>query len=116
MILPDATLGALVGAASSLVSFVAYLAATRRVGDVSLSGNSLKYFGVSGVVVTLGWLSMFNALAAGKVSVVATLIGTNPLFSLVLSWLMLRDSDRISWRVAAGCLAIVAGAALVTLF
>jgi len=116
IILPEATLGAFVGAASSLVSFAVYLAATRRLGDVRPSRSSLMYFGASGVIVSLGWLSMFNALAVGEVSVVATLIGTNPLFSLVFSWLLLRGSDRLGWRVVAGCLAIVSGAALVTLF
>lgn len=116
IILPETTLGAFVGAASSLVSFAVYVAAARRVGDVILNRSSLRYFGLSGVVVSLGWLSMFNALAAGEVSVVATLIGTYPLSSMVLSWLMLRGSDRLGWRVIAGCLVIVSGAALVTLF
>jgi len=116
MILPEATLGALVGAASSLFSFVAYLAANRSLGAVRFSRRSLGYFTASGVVVSLAWLSMFNAFIEGEVSVVATLIGINPLFSLLLSWLMLRGSERLGWRVIAGCLAIVAGAAVVTLF
>ena len=50
------------------------------------------------------------------IPVVAALIGTNPLFSLLISWIMLRDSEKLSWRVTAGCLVIVAGAAVVTLF
>jgi DME family drug/metabolite transporter len=116
MILPEATLGALVGAASSLISFAVYLAVARNSDAVWLSGSSLGYFTISGVVVSLGWLSMFNALVAGKVSVVSTLIGTNPLFSLVLSWLMLRGSEGFGWRVVAGCIATVSGAALITLF
>lgn len=116
MIMRDATFGALVGSASSLVSFVAYLAASRSEGAVRFSRRSLPYFVVSGVVVSLGWLSMFNALAVGEISVVAALIGTNPLFSLLLSWLTLRGSDRLGWRVTAGCIVIVAGAAIVALF
>jgi uncharacterized membrane protein len=55
---------------------------------------------------------MYSALSAGDVSVVAALMGTNPLFSLVLSLLFLRDSERID----VGCLAIVAGAGIITLF
>ena len=116
MILPEATLGALVGAASSFISFAAYLAANRSLGTVIFSMRSLAFFTVSGVVVSLGWLSMFNALLVGEISVVAALIGTNPLFSLLLSWLMLRGSERLGWRVTVGCLVIVAGAAIVTLF
>lgn len=115
-LLPEATLGALVGAASSLVSFFAYLVATQSLSAVRLSWNSGKYFLASGVVVSLGWVSMFNALSAGEVSVVSALIGANPLFSLFLSLLMLKDMEEFGWRVATGCLAIVAGAAAITLF
>jgi len=116
MILPEATLGAFVGAASSLISFAAYLAANRSLGAVRFSRRSLAFFTVSGVVVSLGWLSMFNALLVGEISVVATLIGINPFFSLLFSWLMLRGSERLGWRAIVGCFVIVAGAAFVTLF
>ena len=115
-ILPEATLGALVGAASSLVSFAVYLVATGRLETVRMSRNSGKYFLASGVVVSLGWVSMFEALSAGGVSVVSALIGANPLFSFGLSLLLLRDTEVFSWRIAAGCLAIVAGVAAITLF
>lgn len=116
MLMTDATLGALVGSASSFVSFIGYVAMNRGIGTVRISRRSLPYFVVSGVVVSLGWLSMFNALAVGDISVVATLIGTNPLYSLLLSWILLRDSEKFSRRVTAGCLVIVAGAIIVTLF
>ena len=114
-LLPEATLGALVGASSSLLSFALYLTATGRLADVRLSRNSVKYFLASGVVISLGWVCMFNALSVGDVSVVSALIGANPLFSLALSLLLLRDVEEFGWRVAAGCLAIVAGAAAITL-
>lgn len=116
LLMPNTTLGALVGSASSLISFIAYLATGRSESTVRFSKGSLPYFTISGLVVSLGWLSMFNALAVGDISVVAALIGTNPLFSLLISWIMLRDSERLSWRVTAGCLVIVAGAVIVTLF
>jgi DME family drug/metabolite transporter len=111
-ILPDSSLGAFVGAASSLVSFVS----TNRVADVRLSRNSVKYFAGSGLAVSAGWLSMFTALSTGSVSVVSALIGTNPIFSLALSLVLLGETEAISRRVAAGSLIIVAGAAIITLF
>jgi len=61
-------------------------------------------------------LSLFTALASGEVSVVSTLIGTNPLFSIILSLILLRGSEELDWRTGVGCLAIVAGAAVITLF
>jgi DME family drug/metabolite transporter len=115
-ILPDSSLGAFVGAASSLVSFLVYIVSTNRVADVRLSRNSVKYFAGSGLAVSAGWLSMFTALSTGSVSVVSALIGTNPIFSLALSLVLLGETEAISRRVAAGSLLIVAGAAIITLF
>jgi DME family drug/metabolite transporter len=114
-ILPEATLGALVGATSSLLSFIIYLVSTQNLGNLRLNWKSGKYFVISGVVVSLGWLSMFNALTAGEVSVVSALIGANPLFSLVLSLMLLREADEFDWKVAMGCIAIVAGVTIITL-
>lgn len=115
-ILPDSVLGAFVGAASSLVSFFLYIVTTKRVAEVRLSRNSVKYFMGSGLAVSAGWLTMFAALSTGSVSVVSALIGTNPLFSLALSLVFLRETEDINRRIAAGAFAIVAGAAIITLF
>ncbi len=115
-ILPESILGATVGASASLMSYTLYIVASRRLGEVKLEKISLGYFVASGIVISAGWVAMFNALQRGSVSVVSTLIGANPLFSLTLSALMLRETDSPSVRVVAGCLAIVFGVALVTLF
>jgi uncharacterized membrane protein len=115
-ILPEAALGAVVGAGASLISFGAYLILTQRTDMIRWNWSGGKYFILSGVVVSAGWLSMFTALASGKVSVVSALIGTNPLFSIILSLVLLRGSEDLDWRTGAGCLAIVAGAAVITLF
>lgn len=115
-ILPEPVLGAMVGAAASLVIFAGYLAVTRGIGSVKLPRGSLIYFIASGFIISLGWLSMFTALMLGQVSVVSTLIGANPLFSLLFSWLMLRSSEGFGWRVVAGCLTIVSGVSIITLF
>jgi drug/metabolite transporter (DMT)-like permease len=114
-ILPEVTLGALVSTAASLLSFVVYLVATQGFGTVRLSRSSGKYFLVSGVIVSVAWLSMFTALSVGGVAVVSALIGTSPLFSLVLSALLLRDTEELGRGVIMGSVAIVAGAAVITL-
>jgi uncharacterized membrane protein len=115
-ILPEAALGAVVGAGASLISFGAYLILTQRTDMIRWNWSGGKYFILSGVVVSAGWLSMFTALASGKVSVVSALIGTNPLFSIVLSLILLGGSEDLDWRTGVGCLAIVSGAAVITLF
>ena len=115
-ILPEPTLGAVVGAGAGLASFLAYLTLTRKTGAIKLNRGGGRYFVLTGIVISAGWLSMFTALESGKVSVVSALIGTNPLFSIVLSLALLRGGEGLDWRTWAGCLSIVAGAIIITLF
>ena len=115
-ILPESTLGAVVGALASVVSFGAYLLLTRRTGAIQFNWEGGKFFIINGVVMTLAWISMFTALTVGKVSVVTALGGTNPLFSVILSAILLKDSEKLNSRIIIGCLAIVAGAMVITLF
>ena len=104
------------GTGASLVSFLVYLILTKKTDAIMLNWGSGRYFVLSGVVISAAWLSMFTALASGKVSVVSALIGTNPLFSVVLSLVLLRGSEELDWRTGVGCLAIVMGAAVIALF
>ena len=115
-ILPDSVFGAVIGAMSSLVVYSIYLIVTRRTRDLQINWVGSRFFVVNGVVLTLAWLSMFTALTTGKVSVVTALGGTSPLFAVLLSAILLRDSEELNLRIAVGCLAIVAGAAVITLF
>jgi uncharacterized membrane protein len=115
-ILPESAFGAVVGAIASIVSFATYLLLTQRAGDIRFNWEGGKFFIINGVVVTLAWLAMFSALTIGKVSVVTALGGTNPLFSVILSAILLKDTEELNSRIVIGCLAIVAGAAVITLF
>ncbi len=54
---------------------------------------------------------MFIATQRGSVSAI---IGANPLFGLLLSALFLRDVERITPRIMAGCIVIVAGVMVIT--
>ena len=58
---------------------------------------------------------MYVALAKGQVSMVSPIVATYPLFTLVLSLLMLRH-DRITPRLAAGAIVTVAGVAVLLAF
>ncbi len=100
----------------SLASFSIYLVATEQLGLFKLTRGSRKFFALSGLVITVAWLSMYSAFALGKVSIVSALIGTNPLFALLLSLIFLRDTEKLNMRTALGCLSIVPGAMVITLF
>jgi uncharacterized membrane protein len=115
-ILPEPTFGAVVGAMASIASFGVYLLLTQNTDDIQFNWGGGKFFIINGVVVTLAWLAMFSALTIGKVSVVTALGGTNPLFSVILSAILLKDSEELNPRIVVGCLAIVVGAAVISLF
>ncbi len=115
-ILPESAFGALVGAIASLTIYSAYLLVSRRTGELWVNWGSGRFWLANGVVVTLAWLSMFTALTNGKVSVVSSLGGTSPLFSVILSAILLKGSEDLNSRIVAGSLAIVAGAMVITLF
>jgi uncharacterized membrane protein len=59
---------------------------------------------------------MFIALTSGKVSVVSALIGTNPLFSILFGYILLRGDEDFDWGTVLGCVIIVLGAVIITLF
>ena len=115
-ILPESAFGAVVGAMASLSAFAIYLLVSRRTDELQVNWAGGKFWVVNGVIVTLAWLAMFSALTIGKVSVVTALGGTNPLFSVILSAILLKGSEELNLRIVVGSLAIVAGAMVITLF
>ncbi|MCK4703580.1 EamA family transporter, partial [Candidatus Bathyarchaeota archaeon] len=113
--LPEPVLGAVVGALASLLTYPIVLRLMNRQGDIKFTKGSLPYFAAAGVSNSVAWISMFIATQRGSVSVVAAIIGANPLFGLILSALFLRSVERITPRIIAGCLVIVAGVMVITL-
>ena len=45
-----------------------------------------------------------------------TIVFSYPLFSLILTWLFLKGEEKITRRIAAGCIVIVAGVVIVSVF
>ena len=88
-------LGFAVNVTTALVAFTAFLAASGHLRRLRCEPRSLGYLITAGVVENLGVLLGVLALRVGTVSVVAPLSGTMPLFVLALSWLFLRDIERI---------------------
>ena len=67
-------------------------------------------------MVSVAMISMYTAFQSGSIAVVTGLIGAAPLFGLVLTALLLRDTERITRRVVAGCVTIFLGVLLITVF
>lgn len=52
---------------------------------------------------------MFFAMEIGDVTTVSPTIGPVPLFTLLLSWILCKDTERITYRIFLGALFVVLG-------
>lgn len=69
-----------------------------------------------GLVFGVSYVTLFEAYAHGRVSVVSPIVATETLFGVVLSALFLRRSELIGPRLFAGAALVVAGSALIGIF
>jgi len=74
------------------------------------------YFAAAGIVSSLGLFLAFTALNLGRVAIVSTLISTAGLFTVLLSFLFLRDLERITKKMITGAIFIASGAGIMIYF
>jgi len=115
-ILPESILGAVVGALTSLIAYPILLRLMGRSGEFKLNKKAIPWLIGGGIATSTAWIGMFTATQMGSVSVVSAIIGANPLFGLLLSAILLRDTERITKQVAAGSILIVIAVIVITLF
>ena len=87
----------------------------RKWNTLRMSWNDSKWFILAGVFVFVGFLFGFNALSQGKAIIVAPLAGTAPLFTLLLSRLLLKKYETITKSIVIGTVFVVIGAAILAL-
>ncbi|PYM14728.1 MAG: hypothetical protein DMD81_17040 [Candidatus Rokuibacteriota bacterium] len=104
-----------VATATSVVvmwSFAALGGAGRTLPD----GPVFRLFALAGACEGVAYLLMWRALATGQVSVVSPLVHSQPLFTIVLALIFLRDLERVTWRIVLASALIIAGIALIAGF
>jgi drug/metabolite transporter, DME family len=82
---------------------------------LTLSRRSAAWLFPAGVFNTAAMLSVFFALSHGKVVIVEPLVSSNPVTTLLLTSIFLRDVESLSLRVIVGAALTVAGTILVVL-
>ena len=102
------TLAALVATATSAVCIAAF--AGRRRGELRADRAGVGFLLVTGTFEALGSLALWIALSVGQVSVVTPLAHAQPIFTVGLAALLLRDVEQVTWRVAVAAPIMVAGA------
>jgi drug/metabolite transporter (DMT)-like permease len=70
-------------------------------------------FALSGVVTALAYATLLEALDRGRVTVVAPLVGSGVLWTVVFSWVFLGRSELVGRRLIVVALLVVAGSTLV---
>ena len=75
--------------------------------------RSFAPFASSGVVTALAQVTLFEALDRGRVTVVAPLVGTGVLWTVVFAAIFLGGSELVGRRLVVVALLVVAGSALV---
>jgi uncharacterized membrane protein len=78
-----------------------------------LSDRSLGWFVAAGVGNSAAMISVFYALSTGRIVIVEPLVATNPVFTIILSAIFLKDVEVVNTRVVLGALCTVAGTILV---
>ena len=109
-------LGVLFTGGTSWVIIATAIAASRnytRFGEVRR--KSLLYFLIAGCSTCVAWYSLFHALHLERVSIVTPIATSYSLLTLPLSYLFLRNMERITRRVVLGTVLVVGGIAALCL-
>ena len=109
-VLDSPIFGAAVGNAGGFLVSVFLLAgssSTRRA--LTYEKKSFLYFVLSSLCTVAAWILGFYALSFGEVVRVAPLVGTVPLFTVLLSTVLLRGVEQITQRIMVASLLVVMG-------
>jgi transporter family protein len=83
--------------------------------ELRFNKEALKYFGLSGLVSSIAFLSYFMALSSSSIVKIQPIAGTNPLFAVIFSHIFLKNQEQITTRSLMGTLIVVAGIVLITI-
>ena len=92
------------------------LAATQHRDPRLLFRRGTLVFVPAGVLFGVSYVTLFEAYAHGRVSVVSPIVATETLFGVVLSALFLRRTELVGPKLLAGAALVVAGSALIGVF
>jgi uncharacterized membrane protein len=114
---PHPILAAAVTSTSSfLVVVLGFLIVGKSAQLFKFTRQSLPYLLGAGACISISMVAIYYALDLGQVVVVIPLSSTGPLFALILTSILLRDSERVTGKVVAAAMLIVGGAILITLW
>ena len=84
--------------------------------SMSISRQSLQLFWKPGLIFCVGYLCYYYALRYGDVSLITPLTNTEPFFVFIFAYILLRELEKITYKLVTGTLIIVIGVSLITIF
>jgi len=108
-------LGVAIGYSSSFLLYLLLTTYSHTKLGYTLSGKDFRLFWKAGVGLSLAWILSFYALSQERLSIVAPLMQTEPLFVLFFVYIYLRELESISFKLVISTLLIVIGVALVSI-
>jgi uncharacterized membrane protein len=98
----------------SLIGTLPYTWWWRGERNLNWQTMGVVHFALSGFFEALGALLTLVALTSGRVVIVAPIVATTPLFSLLISLIFLRGKEQVTGLTIIGTLAVVAGTIAIT--
>jgi drug/metabolite transporter (DMT)-like permease len=111
---PHAVLGAQTSTLAGLIACGAYLSIKDGFKDLQVNKQNINWLAGAGVVNAFAWITITMAINLGKVSVVTSIVYSYPLFSVLLSRILLKD-EPINRYMILGSVLIVLGVMIVFL-
>ena len=108
-------LGVAVGYTTALIVYLLVMAFSKDARTSRFSRKDLQMFWKPGVGIAAGWLLSFLALSQEMVSIVAPILQTELLFILFFAYIFLRKLEKISFKLIASAILIVAGVILISI-
>ncbi len=114
--IPDSILGMTLSGASGLLFMTLFLLATGRLKAALKAMRPMDgaYF-MSGLFAGLALLLLFLAFNSLPISVANSFTASEPIFTMLASFLILKQQDRITWRLLLGGLMVISGAVVLIL-
>ena len=108
-------LGAAIGYFSTFLLYLILPFSSYNKRGSKFSGKDFRLFWKAGVGMSLAWILSFYALQHGRVSIVTSLIQTEPLFILFFTHLYLKELECVSFKLLISALLIVTGVMFVSI-
>ena len=86
------------------------------VSRAPLRSHDARAFAPAGLLFGLSYICLFEAYYRGLVTVVSPLVATESLWGVGLAAIVLGRSERVTARLVAGAVLVVAGSALIGIY